>query len=149
MTTVPSPDSTDEPEPVLTFDVRETQYCTAVERITTVLGVTVNDALEDADPWHAGDVVVDGTRVRVVDLPRVFGAHARALPGGDERKLVVFEPVDDAGTSSGWLVDAVGGVRSVDRSTLLPARASERFVRGRLEVDGTTTLWLDERAING
>ncbi|MFC4249348.1 hypothetical protein ACFOZ7_20855 [Natribaculum luteum] len=39
--------------------------------------------------------------------------------------------------------------RPIRRPLDAAVRSSERFVRGRLEVDGTATLWLDVRAING
>lgn len=130
---------------VLPFALEETRYCVLVDRVTAALGVDDYAAIEAApDPLRAGELTVDGTQIRVVDLARVLGAGAPER--ADEPKLVVFAVGD--GDRRGWLVDDVGAVRTVDPAALEPS-GHARYVRGKLELDGERTIWLNERAING
>lgn len=149
-TTHEGPDSTrdagDSSVRVVPFELANRSYCVEIERVASVLGVTDETVLEDArDPWNAGTISIADERVRVVDLPRVLTAATRTLSRVTAPKLVVFE----ANTEYvGWLVDDVGRITSVRTESLAPPRTGACFLRGRLEHEGESLLWLDEQKIN-
>lgn len=133
---------------VLPFDLEGDRYCVDVDRVRTVLGIDREAVPDDvADPWYAGEITTDGTRVRVVDLARVFGAGTPTR--SSDPRLVVFEATDADGSRYGWLVDAVYTPSPVDPSTLEKAVGRSRFVRGRITLADDRPLWLDARRING
>ncbi|MFC4543723.1 chemotaxis protein CheW [Halosolutus amylolyticus] len=136
---------------VLTFELDATSYCVAADAVASVLGVNGEETLTSAaDPWNAGTVTVAGERVRVIDLPRVFTSTMRPGDRVDEPKLLVFTPPDDGDTYYGWLVDEVGTTETVRTAALEPTRIATgtRYVRGRIEIDDSAVVWLDERTIH-
>ncbi|AFO58750.1 MULTISPECIES: chemotaxis protein CheW [Natrinema] len=140
----------DERVTVLTFTLEEKRYCVAAASITSVLGVTDDDPLVDADdPWHAGTIHVAGERIRVVDLPRVFGSSFETVARVDHPKLLVFSATDGNDHNYGWLIDGVGVTRDVPTASLEPPRIQTRHVKGQLEIDERDVIWLDEQAIHG
>ncbi|ELY70013.1 chemotaxis protein CheW [Natrinema versiforme] len=140
---------TDEPITVLTFDLEETRYCVRAESVASVLSVTDDDPLAAADdPWDAGTLSAAGERVRVVDLPRVFGSSFRTAARVDDPKLLVFSVTDDDGRYYGWLVDDVDVTRRVRAASLEVPAMTTTHVKGRLEIDGDDVVWLDERTIH-
>ncbi|RZH67586.1 chemotaxis protein CheW [Natrinema altunense] len=140
----------DEQVSVLTFALEEKLYCVTATSITSVLGVTEDDSLVDADdPWNAGTVHVAGERIRVVDLPRVFGSSFETAARVDHPKLLVFSATDGDDRNYGWLVDGVDVTTDIHTASLEPPRIETRHVRGRLEIDEREVIWLDEQAIHG
>ena len=139
----------DEQCTVLTFDLEGDRYCVKTDTIASVLGVGDDSALTDAaDPWNAGAITVANERVRVIDLPRVFGSSFQTPARVDAPKLIVFDTTDDSGRHYGWLIDDVGTTRTVDADTLEPPYVSTTHVKGRLEIEGAPVIWLDERTIH-
>ncbi|MFD1564730.1 chemotaxis protein CheW [Haloarchaeobius amylolyticus] len=139
----------DERVTVLTFDLEDQRYCVRAASIVSVLGIADDSALADAaDPWNAGAITVAGERVRVVDLPRVFGSSFRTTARVDAPKLLVFDTTDDDGRYYGWLVDEVGMPRDVRRGALEPPQVNTTHVKGRVELEGREVVWLDERTIH-
>ena len=150
----PAPDhggaTDDERVPVLTFDLEERRYCVTAESVASVLGIADDSALADADdPWNAGAITAAGERVRVVDLPRVFGASFHTTARVDAPKLLVFDATDDDGRYYGWLIDDVGTTRDVRRGAVEPPQVNAAYVKGRLEIEGRDVVWLDEQTMHG
>lgn len=140
---------TDEHITVLTFDLEEKRYCVRAESVASVLSVTDDDSLVAADdPWDAGTLSATGERVRVVDLPRVFGSSFRTAARVDDPKLLVFSVTDADGRYYGWLVDDVDVTRRVRAASLKALQMNTTHVKGRLEIDGDDVVWLDERTIH-
>lgn len=140
----------DERVTVLTFDLEDQRYCVRAASIVSVLGIADDSALADAaDPWNAGAITVAGERVRVVDLPRVFGSSFRTTARVDAPKLLVFDTTDDDGRYYGWLVDEVGMPRDVRRGALESPQVNTTHVKGRVELEGREVVWLDEQTIHG
>lgn len=134
---------------VLTFDLEGKQYCVRAESTVSVLEVTDDTSLTDADdPWNAGTVTVAGELVRVVDVPRVFGSSSRTSARVDDPKLLVFSVTDDDGRHYGWLVDDVDVTRTVRTASLEAPRLNTSYVKGRLDINGEEALWLDQQAIH-
>ncbi|WP_222919431.1 chemotaxis protein CheW [Natrinema sp. SYSU A 869] len=141
---------TDERITVLTFDLEEKRYCVRAASIASVLGVTDDEPLVDADdPWNAGTLSVADERVRVVDLPRVFGSSFQTAARVDDPRLLVFSTTDGDGRYYGWLVDDVDVTRTIRTASLKSPRMDTSHVKGRLEIDDTEVIWLDEQAIHG
>lgn len=139
----------DERVTVLTFDLEEKRYCVRAESVATVLGITDDAPLADADdPWDAGTITVAGERVRVVDLPRVFGSGFQTSARVDGPKLLVLSVTDDDGRYYGWLVDDVDVTRTVKADSIEPPRLNAAYVEGRLEIDDADVIWLDERILH-
>lgn len=136
---------------VLTFSLEERRYCVRVDSVASVLGVSSDESVASAaDPWNAGTVSIAGGRVRVVDLARAFNSADRTTARVDDPKLLVFRLTAPDGAYYGWLVDAVDVTRMVRESDLEATRSSRlAHVRGRLEIDGESVVWLDEGAIHG
>jgi purine-binding chemotaxis protein CheW len=135
---------------VLTFALEGNRYCVRSASIASVLGVADDGTLADADdPWNAGSITAAGERIRVVDLPRVFGSSFRTSARVDDPNLLVFTVTDRDGRYYGWLVDDVDGTRTVRPPALEPPAVGTSHVRGRLEIDGTEVVWLDEASIHG
>jgi purine-binding chemotaxis protein CheW len=131
------------------FNLEGTRYCVSAESTASVLEVTDETAVADADdPWNAGTITVAGERVRVVDAPRIFGSSSRASTTIGEPKLLVFSVTDDDGRYYGWLVDDVDVTRTVRTASLESPRLTTSYVKGRLEIDGEEVLWLDQEAIH-
>ncbi|MEY7847853.1 chemotaxis protein CheW [Natrarchaeobius sp. A-rgal3] len=134
---------------VLSFGLADQRYCVRVDAVVSVLGVGDTTTLDDAeDPWNAGSTTVDGERIRVVDLQRIFGATNRTPDRADDSELLVLTETDAADLRYGWLVDDVDVTRTVSTADLEPARRSARFVRGRFEFDGQEVVWLDEHEMH-
>ncbi|MBZ6493853.1 chemotaxis protein CheW [Natrinema longum] len=134
---------------VLTFDLEETGYCVRADSVVSVLDVAADSALADTDdPWDAGTVTAAGERIRVVDLPRVFGSSTRISDRIDEPKLLVFAETDSDGRHYGWLVDAVETTTTVRVTSLESPETTTNHVKGRLEVGTRALVWLDGRTIN-
>ncbi|ARS91645.1 hypothetical protein B1756_02940 [Natrarchaeobaculum aegyptiacum] len=143
---------------VLAFTVGADRYCISLSAVDAVVGVTEADPLESApDPWNAGTVTVDGTPVRVVDLPRVFSAGT--VERVDDPALVVLTAdavgSDATGTAAesssqryGWLVDDVGVTETVDPATIQPVRTSARVIRGQVVLESGRAMVLDERVMH-
>ncbi|WP_049923779.1 chemotaxis protein CheW [Halopiger djelfimassiliensis] len=139
----------DEHLTVLTFDLAGDRYCVEADAVASVRSVTGTAALGAADdPWNAGAVAVDGQRVRVVDLPRVFGSTARTIERADEPMLLVLTETDAEGNYYGWLVDDVDVTKTVRITTLKPTRTATQFVEGRFEFDDGGAIWIDENAMH-
>lgn len=139
----------DEHVPVLTFGLEERRYCVSAESVASVLGVADDSVLADADdPWNAGAITAAGERVRVVDLPRVFGASFHTTARVDAPKLVVFDTTDDDGRYYGWLIDDIGTTSDVQPSTVEPPQVNTPYVRGRLEIEDRNVVWLDEQTMH-
>ncbi|MFC6718521.1 chemotaxis protein CheW [Natrialbaceae archaeon GCM10025810] len=135
---------------VLTFELEGGWYCVESERVASVLGVAGDDALSDAeDPWNAGTVSIAGERVRVVDLPRVFGASAHTVERVAEPKLLVFTTTDADETHVGWLVDEVDGTATVRIGDLRAPAVETEAIAGRVEIADLECVWLDDLALNG
>ena len=140
----------DERVTVLTFDLEERRYCVRAESVASVLGVADDASHADAaDPWNAGTITVAGERVRVVDLPRVFGSTFQTATRVDEPKLLVFAVTDETDRYYSWLVDHVDATRTVRTAALESPHTNTTHVKGRLEMDGSDVIWLDERTIHG
>ncbi|QCS43098.1 chemotaxis protein CheW [Natrinema versiforme] len=140
---------TDDRVTVLTFDLEEKRYCVRAESVASVLGVADDDPLAAADdPWNAGTLSAAGERVRVVDLPRVFGSSFRTADRVDDPKLLVFSVTDGDGRYYGWLVDDIDVTRRVRPASLEAPHMATTHVKGRLEIDGDEVVWLDERTIH-
>ena len=151
MASAATPDQ-DERVSVLTFSLERDRYCVRADAVASVLGVADDRSVATADdPWNAGIVSVADDRVRVVDLPRAFNSAVRTTARVESPKLIVFTLTDAEGAHFGWLVDDVDATRTVRTTDLEPTPTSARIdhVKGRLEVDGETVVWLDERAIHG
>lgn len=150
---------------ILPFELQGTAYCVETHRVSRVLGVTLDGSLQNADdPWYAGEVSFESRwkqtktetdesetrQVRVVDLARVFSSPTAPLERTSDSKLLVFETTDEADRHYGWLVDDVDVTTVVSTEQLEPARTDHRyqFVTGRVDHDGTTLVWLDDRALN-
>lgn len=135
---------------VLTFDLADDRYCVRVDAVATVHGITETTQLEAADdPWNAGSVTVSGSRVRIVDLPRIVTASRPTSERVATPRLLVLTPDDDTdGVRYGWLVDSVDVTRTARADTLEPTNAPTRFVAGRFEFDDGGAILLDERAIH-
>lgn len=152
MPSSPPPDDTDERVTVLTFDLAADRYCVDADTVASVFGVSDDEALADAsDPWNAGSVMIDGTHVQVVDLPRAFSSTARTTSRVDEPKLIVFAPNDDTERTHGWLVDEVDVTKRIRPAALEPMQTGTGLahVKGRIEIGDEDAIWLDERAIHG
>ncbi|WP_276253776.1 chemotaxis protein CheW [Halomontanus rarus] len=151
---------------ILPFESQGTAYCVETHRVSRALGVTLDGSrsLERAtDPWYAGEVSFESRwkraktdpdeseirQVRVVDLARVFSSPTATLERPSESKLLVFETTDEADRHYGWLVDDVDVTTVVRTEQLEPTRTDRQFVTGRVDHDGTTLIWLDDRALNG
>ncbi|RZV08081.1 purine-binding chemotaxis protein CheW [Natrinema hispanicum] len=135
---------------VLTFDLEDRRYCVSAESVASVLGIADDSALADADdPWNAGAITVAGERVRVVDLPRVFGASFRTMARVDAPKLLVFDATDDTGRYYGWLIDDVGTTSDVRPAALEPPQVNTTHIKGRLEIEGREVVWLNEQTMHG
>lgn len=138
-------------ERILTFDLGERAYCIDADRVASVLGVDAagSGVADAADPWNAGEIGLEGRRIRVVDLLRIVAAPTGAGDRPEEGDLIVFDATHEDGALIGWLVDDVGRMTVADADALEPARTTARFVRGNLERDGDESLvWLDEAALN-
>ncbi|WP_226481774.1 chemotaxis protein CheW [Natrinema amylolyticum] len=140
----------DDPITVLTFDLEEKRYCVRAASVASVLGVTDDEPLVDADdPWDAGTLSAAGERIRVVDLPRVFGSSFETAARVDDPRLLVFSATDGDDRYYGWLVDDVDVTRTVRTASLEAPRTNTTHIRGRLEIEDSDVVWLDERAIHG
>lgn len=166
MTSRPTSGPTDEPDnstiderwTVLAFTVGGDRYCIPLSAVDAVVGVTETGPLESAtDPWNAGTVTVDGTAVRVVDLPRVFSAGA--LERVDDPALVVLTADAVGGDAAnaaaegsnrryGWLVDDVGLTETEDPADVQPVRTSARVIRGQVALESGPAMVLDERVMH-
>ncbi|MCU4971798.1 chemotaxis protein CheW [Halobacteria archaeon AArc-m2/3/4] len=145
---------------ILPFESQGTAYCIDTQRVSRVLGVTLDGSLQAAtDPWYAGEVSFESQwkqtdadsetrQVRVVDLARVLSSPTAPLERPSDAKLLVFETTDDDERHYGWLVDDVDVTAAVGEEELVPTRTSHQFVTGRIDYDGTTLVWLDDRALN-
>lgn len=152
MASVTDGDETDDRVTVLTFDLEDDRYCVRADSVASVLGITDDQEIATAaDPWNAGSVSVAGDRVRIVDLPRAFNSAVRTTTRVEAPKLLVFTIEADDGSYYGWLVDDVDVTRTVHSSALEPTRSSTQFahIKGRVDIDGTEVVWLDERTIHG
>ena len=152
MASATTPDDSDDPVTVLTFDLEDDRYCVRADAVASVFGVADDESIATADdPWNAGSVSVGGERVRVVDLPRAFASSARTTARVAEPKLLVFRVTDVDDAYYGWLVDDVDITRTIQPSDLEPTRMGDHMphVKGRLEIDGEDVIWLDEQAIHG
>ena len=135
---------------VLGFLLEGERYCVRLAAADSVVGVAAPDALEGAaDPWNAGAVSIDGTEIRVVDLPRVVASASRSVSRPAEAALLVLDESIGEGTRYGWLVDDVGDTRTIWPDELEATRTSARIVRGRIDLGDDGGLLLDERAIHG
>lgn len=144
------PDGTQNRLTVLAFTLGDDHYCVPVDAVSSVVGVTDASSLEAApDPWNAGTISVEETQVRVVDLPRIVTPGSHTIARVDEPALLVLRQTTAGETHYGWLVDDVDATTTVRRSDLEEPRTSARLVRGRLEIDDTAVLVLDEDAMHG
>ncbi|QLG51032.1 chemotaxis protein CheW [Natrinema halophilum] len=139
----------DEVDTVLTFSLDSSRYCISAGSVVSVLGIADDSTLADADdPWNAGTITVTDERISVVDLPRVFGSTFRTSVRVDNPELLVLDVTDDDGYYYGWLVDDVDGPRTVRPESLEPSHMNTTHVKGRVQIDGTKTVWLNEQAIH-
>ncbi|APW99680.1 chemotaxis protein CheW [Halobiforma lacisalsi AJ5] len=138
---------------VLTFGLADDRYCVRTDAIATVLGVSDPEPVMSApEPWNAGTITVDGERVRIVDLARIFtgvGAGSSDRPQPAEPTLLVLGVTDGDGAYYGWLVDRVGRTRTIERDALEPPRVATSHVEGRFTLEDGGAILLDERAIHG
>ncbi|WP_254523246.1 chemotaxis protein CheW [Natrinema caseinilyticum] len=96
----------DERATVLTFDLEERRYCVEAASVVSVLGIADETLLSGTgDPWNAGTLTVAGERVRVVDLPRVFGSSRRTADRVTDPNLLVLDVPNDEDWYYGWLID--------------------------------------------
>lgn len=134
---------------VVPFELQETRYCVETSAVSGALGVSRADSIAAApDPWYAGEVTLEGDRIRVVDLARIFGSPTAPVDRGETPRLLVFERADADERRFGWLVDAIGVSTTVSRAELASATTPTRFIRGHLERDGERLVWVDEAALN-
>ncbi|MFA9415479.1 chemotaxis protein CheW [Natrinema sp. HArc-T2] len=140
----------DEQVTVLTFDLEDRRYCVSAESVASVLGIADDSALADADdPWNAGAITAAGERIRVVDLPRVFGASFHTTARIDAPKLLAFDTTDDDGRYYGWLIDDVGTTSDIRLGAVEPPQVNTTYVKGRIEIADREVVWLDERTMHG
>ncbi|ELY95245.1 CheW protein [Natrialba chahannaoensis JCM 10990] len=127
---------------VLTFDLGSAQYCVRTDAVATVLPIADTAGLDSsADPWNAGIVTADETRIRVVDLHAIFEGTTRDPSSLDDPLLLVFAETDEDEAHYGWLVDNVDVTRTIRLEDIVATQTTTRFVVGRLEPD-------DERGVD-
>ncbi|ELY87616.1 CheW protein [Natrialba hulunbeirensis JCM 10989] len=128
---------------VLTFDLGTSQYCVRADAVATVLPIADASGLDSStDPWNAGIVTADGTRIRVVDLHSIFEGTTRDPASLDDPLLLVFAETDTDEAHYGWLVDDVDVTRTIRLEDIAATQTTTQFVVGRLELDG-------ERGVDG
>ncbi|OIB57266.1 chemotaxis protein CheW [Natrialba sp. SSL1] len=142
---------------VLTFDLGTSQYCVRADAVATVLPIADAAGLDSStDPWNAGIVTADGTRIRVVDLHSIFEGTTRDPASLDDPLLLVFAETDADEVHYGWLVDDVDVTRTIRLEDIAATQTTTQFVVGRLELDAergvddddTDIVVLDDTALH-
>ncbi|WP_049925971.1 chemotaxis protein CheW [Halopiger goleimassiliensis] len=134
---------------LLTFFLAGDRYCVRLASVDSVVGVESPDSLEAAaDPWNAGTVSIDGTSVRVVDLPRVVASPSASVERPAEAALLVLDDAIGETARFGWLVDDIGDTETVRPDEVESTLPSAQIVRGRLDLESGPALLLDEQAIH-
>ncbi|EMA42567.1 chemotaxis protein CheW [Halobiforma nitratireducens] len=135
---------------ILTFTLGDERYCVRTDAVATVLGVSDAAPIVRADdPWNAASISVDGERVRVVHLARVFATSSASDTPPTDPKLLVLGHTDGDGRYYGWLVDRVGTTETVTRDALEPTRVTTSHVEGRFVFEDGDAILVDERVMLG
>ena len=126
---------------VLEFDLDEQRYCVAIEHVAEIVDETALTAVPDSPSHVLGVMNLREETTTIVDPTVIFGLESTSADG----RIVIFD--DDADRQSGWRVDAVDRVSTIDPSDAQEQTDAEA-IQGVVNRDDGFLLWIDPTAIN-
>ena len=131
---------------VLEFDLGSEAYCVDIRYVAEIARPIEVRSAPDSPEHVTGVLDLRGTTITIVDPRELLQVETNA----EANRVVVFEPsLFDDNEPVGWLVDRTQQVTLVSADEIKESSAYDEFVKGIVERDGGSIVWIDPLALHG